>query len=92
MSAPNLNPERSRFSSRVSLGAMNMPAVCHDAERSASERSASACPECGATSPAPHASVCPLRPRLSYEEYRRWLRANRPEDYWGDPSKYFSDR
>lgn len=61
-----------------------------DAERPASERSASDCPECGAGWAQDHAPDCALRPVLRYEDYLRELRASRPEDYWGKYVEYLS--
>jgi hypothetical protein len=55
------------------------PNFATDAERAASVR----CPECSASAEAEHARDCVLRrPALRYEDYRRWLRTNRPEEFW----------
>lgn len=62
-----------------------------DAERAASERSASLCPECDRTSGQDHAPDCVLRPVLHYADYLRWLRANSPERYWGGNQEYLTN-
>jgi hypothetical protein len=40
-----------------------------DAERAASERAASVCPECDAVPGSPHAPDCAIRPALRYQDY-----------------------
>ena len=40
-----------------------------DAQRVASERAASLCPECDAPPGSPHAPDCVLRPKLQYDDY-----------------------
>lgn len=43
--------------------------IATSAQRSASECSASLCPECDTPPGSPHAIDCPLRPVLRFEEY-----------------------
>ena len=53
-----------------------------DAQRAASERSASVCPECDAPPGTPHAPDCVLRPKLRYDDYLQQRYAH------GDPEIY----
>lgn len=45
--------------------------IATDAERPATERSASRCPECDVDPHSPHAPGCPLRPATSMQDYFR---------------------
>jgi hypothetical protein len=42
-----------------------------DAQRTASERTASVCPECDAPPGSPHAPDCVVRPRVRYDDHLR---------------------
>lgn len=53
-----------------------------DAQRPASERTASVCPECDAPPGNTHAPDCVLRPKLQYDDYLQQRYAQRdPEVY-----------
>lgn len=58
-----------------------------DAQRAASVQ----CPECNRGYAENHAADCVLRAVLTYEEYLRYLRADRPEEYWGRYASYLTD-
>lgn len=50
-----------------------------DAQRTASERTACVCTECGAPPGSPHAPDCVMRPKIRYEDYlqQRYGRGDR---------------
>ena len=58
-----------------------------DAQRAASVL----CPECNRGFAENHRPGCVLRPVMTYEEYQRFLRTDRPEEYWGRYAFYLTD-
>lgn len=65
--------------------------ITRDAERPASTRPASLCPECDRGWGEDHDEDCVLRSAIKYVDYLRYKQANDPESYWGRYTEYLTD-